>query len=422
MKLYYKYLKSWWMLASILSCLCLGSCSSEVSKNIRQIKYDKREVRTDKLSSGKWKKHRAVQTHEDEPYAYYDNVHPDDLTFDMYKPRTKEKEVLPLVIIVHSGAFIMGDKKNPIVTQMAKDFARTGKYAVASTNYRILDHTRFEDLKNLLSGVSKGYTRHKILEALGDLRSSIKFFIENGDKYYIDTNRIYIVGYSAGAILSNLLIYADVNEIDDYINEFLTDKAINYLLEKMGMDAINEIDNLLAFDYDFSENLKGVVSISGAVMDHRMLDDMDNADVPMLLIHGNEDQIVPFGEDSPFNAYSKKDFRQSYSDFSFKVGVKGHTDNSNSEHIVVSESVEYEVKMESGRVIPKEHIKFFIGLFVTPICGSGCIYDRVFQDSNLRLLEIDDGPHVFMLNENGMYNKTYLKLRQEIFNFLNRNG
>lgn len=390
--------------------------SSCVPERIKNIKYNHTEVKKERLNKGKWGKFRAHLVYNNEPYATYDQVHPERLTFDMYKPYGKENEVLPLVICIHSGGFLVGDKKNYIINHYCKDIVRTGDFATASINYRIIDNTKFEDLSNLGVFFSKAYTRDLLMQSLGDVRSAIKYFIENSSELNIDCSRIYILGFSAGAILANQAIYTDLTEAEEYIIAHTLDKIADNVYPELF-----EIDNKSAFNYKIKDNIKGVVSIGGAVLDQKMLgDDMDNIDIPMLYIHGSNDGMVPIGNEEPFQRYSIKDLKIPLSNFYFDLGVKSQNDGTLEEELVDTTEQIYHVSIEIGTKLKKEIIKTVIDLFTSPMCGSECIYESTFKDENSKLIKITGGPHVFMLNDNGLFNRTYTRTRDEIYRFLKK--
>ncbi len=93
----------------------------------------------------------------------------------------------PLVVVVHGGGWVIGDK-----TEM--QFLLTGLkqrgYAVANINYRL---------------TTNNPDNYKM--QLDDLDSAIQYCFRNASYYSFNTQKIYLVGHSAGAHLALALSY-----------------------------------------------------------------------------------------------------------------------------------------------------------------------------------------------------------------------
>ena len=376
----------------ITSIFLLGtlSCSNEVSRTL-SFDYSNLEVPIKEVEKGTWGSARAEVVHENKSYLGGDSEE-SIWNFDFYRPHGVDKE-LPLIVFIHSGAFITGNKKNFIITQYCKDLVRTGEFAAAIIDYRLINYNNAGAL------ISKCYTRTKLIQSVGDARNAISHFIANAEEYTIDPEQIFVLGYSAGAIISNQIVFTDLNEADEYIDATGLNSLMRSSASALGFESAFEIDNKEAFANDIRNNIKGVVSISGAVMSHHMLDDMDNIHTPILLIHGSDDRIVPMGNESPFSKYADNDF---------DIYVPNVTRTSS-------------LDLVRKFTVKKEVIEGIVDFVSSPICGSKCIYDGVYADSKINYIEIENGPHMFMIGENGLVNETYLKTRTEIYNFLKRN-
>lgn len=94
--------------------------------------------------------------------------------YDLARPKTNEK--VPVIIWVHGGAFVGGDRKdNRIYTQM---IASEG-YAVANMNYSLAPTSKYPSP----------------LIQLGDMYETLE---KNAEKYHLDMSQVYFAGDSAG--------------------------------------------------------------------------------------------------------------------------------------------------------------------------------------------------------------------------------
>jgi predicted esterase len=172
----------------------------------------------------------------------------------------------PLVIGIHSGGFVNFCPFEPCYLKYSENvlvpnFTARG-FVTAAVQYRLTPALDFNPLN--LSDETLKDTQYK---AVQDAREAIKYIFENADKLGVDTENVFLVGTSAGAIISLHAAYLDTEEVP------------KDLLRKYGGLAKRE-------------KIKGVASLSGALYDLSYLDGGDK--VPLLIIHGNGDSVVPF--------------------------------------------------------------------------------------------------------------------------------
>lgn len=104
----------------------------------------------------------------------------------LYLIRPKNvKEALPVIFDIHGGGFIF--KSSPHHIDLAKEYALKTRKAVIYPDYRLAYNTTF------------GTT-------FSDCLDSYKFILNNADFLKIDTNKIDIIGDSAGGYLALLLM------------------------------------------------------------------------------------------------------------------------------------------------------------------------------------------------------------------------
>ncbi len=192
------------------------------------------------------------------------------LLMDVYYPKGDTVKNRPLIIFAHGGYFLFGDKVG--FKEEGEFFAKSG-YVVASINYRLIDVEETEMV-----------SKRAVIDAINDLKAAVRFFNEdnqNGNKYSIDPDQIFIGGYSAGAVTS--LHYAYANTPEDVLQMGGTD-LLTYVVDNGGLEGRSGHKG-------YSSKIKGVINIAGSLHNAGLVD----ADEPILFsIHGTNDDIVPY--------------------------------------------------------------------------------------------------------------------------------
>lgn len=171
----------------------------------------------------------------------------------------------PLIIGLHGSGFI-----NTCVSEacylkysknvLTKNFTPQG-FITASIEYRLASPFDFNPFD-----IKDDKLREVHFKAVQDARQAIKFIFENAAKLGIDTNNVFLIGTSAGAITALSAAFLDNEEVQ------------SALLEKYGQ-------------LEKREKIKGVISLSGATYDLSYLNSEDK--IPLMIVHGKQDFIVP---------------------------------------------------------------------------------------------------------------------------------
>lgn len=118
----------------------------------------------------------------------------DTQKLDIYYPNEASSEPYPVVIAIHGGAFMMGNKTGGDVSSMLQ--AVNYGYAVVSVDYRLSKEAIFP-------------------AAISDIKAAIRFIKANASKYNLDPEKIAVWGDSAGG---NLAALAGTSGDDDSLN------------------------------------------------------------------------------------------------------------------------------------------------------------------------------------------------------------
>jgi acetyl esterase/lipase len=226
--------------------------------------YDKNE---NKVNDSNENKVTGLLSYTDISYGTYSAQ-----KFDIYVPKNANTP-LPLIIFVHGGAWIAGDKGD--VSAIAKFLANQG-FVVINMNYRLLPTFSYP-------------------APLEDFQMVLRWVKQNSEQYRIDTAHIGMSGHSAGGHL--VALYA-LTQNEDYITNGSTlprvyaiaPMAGGYTLEGINITSPRRENTIIAW-------LKTADPQSMGLPIYR-IDSDDN--VSFLLLHGDQDTNSPPAQSTMF--------------------------------------------------------------------------------------------------------------------------
>ena len=195
-----------------------------------------------------------------------------NLLMDIYLPENDSIEARPLLMLIHGGAFYIGDKTDNPIVLWAKHFASCG-YVVASINYRM----GFQLSKSAIERC--GYC------AVQDAHAAIRFLLSQKEEYRINPDYIFVAGSSAGAITSLNLAFMrnDTRPESSYKHGTSAD-----------LGDIESSGNTLVQNF----RIRAVANMWGALSS---LDMLSSAKVSIISFHGDADRLVPYDSGIPFS-------------------------------------------------------------------------------------------------------------------------
>ena len=109
--------KTLYIILGLALFLLIQLCTSDSTGNYGELNFTRSNVEI-------WDKFYYRRVKEDEPYSNYSQRN----KFDFYRPVNKETDKvidksIPLIIVVHSGAFLMGDKRNYLTSKLSKNLS-----------------------------------------------------------------------------------------------------------------------------------------------------------------------------------------------------------------------------------------------------------------------------------------------------------
>lgn len=209
-----------------------------------------------------------------------------DLKLDLFLPEGAPGN-RPALILIHGGGYFGGSRKHNALQEIARYFVRRGWVAV-SIDYRLAGDfgtipSQWDDyVLNHIASPSRSQVR-AIYPAVRDAKAAVRWLYAHAEEYQINTDYITIGGGSAGAFSS---IAVANTEPEDYRDEISGD-----------------LDPTLASTYpDQPSRVRAILDYWGGPAAMSALDEVyglqrfDSSDVPILIIHGVEDTVVPFSE------------------------------------------------------------------------------------------------------------------------------
>ncbi len=212
----------------------------------------------------------------------YDNVEysraaGNSLQFDAWVPDGAGP--FPAVIIVHGGAWVTGDRRRS-VEPLFEPLSKAG-FAWFSISYRL---ARDIDAESVPSSVASLLS---LGAAVDDVRDAISFVKTHASQYHIDSNRIALIGESAGAQLASMaaLKPESAGAVQAVVAFYSPSDLVKLLDANPRIPAsVRQALRESAFGDILFSGLRDLSPVAWVRKDSP----------PFLLIHGTRDMLVPF--------------------------------------------------------------------------------------------------------------------------------
>lgn len=181
------------------------------------------------------------------------------LQMDIFQPQISKK--IPAVMFVTGGGFISANRAR--MPQLRMKLAENN-FFVASINYRTVPNSIFP-------------------APVEDVKSAIRFLKKNAEKFNIDSERVFLIGDSAGGFL---ITFAAVTNDSEKFNVGENLNFSSKIVAAVDLYGVVDIKSVNGFPQMF-QSLQNV-----SVEETNPINYINKNSAPMLIMHGTEDNIV----------------------------------------------------------------------------------------------------------------------------------
>lgn len=229
----------------------------------------------------------------------YKTVAGKSVALDLYRLKGKTYSQAPLLIFIHGGGYVGGDKQG-ILRRNADVFGpllREHGYLVASVNYRLC--------------TSLGA---KLLDCSTDCKDAVRFLAKHSSKYGIDARRTAAMGASAGGSLALLLPLTKDDDLRGDAELAKQPSHVTCAVSWFGCTDFSQLDLVKEFHAQKVSQRMPVLFTSASDKILRECElvspawylKRDAAKVPLLLVHGENDATVPLSQSTWLDGEARK--------------------------------------------------------------------------------------------------------------------
>ncbi|GHV72331.1 hypothetical protein FACS1894201_00900 [Bacteroidia bacterium] len=195
-----------------------------------------------------------------------------------------EQHKVPIVLCIHGGSWTNGDKTNfdYIIEKVHKINS-----AYVSVNYRLLGDS----------------VTHK--EMLDDIYSAVAFLKKNGDKYHLKTDKMFVIGSSAGGHLALLYSYTKESPIKVAFLSSRTGPADFLDPDQQAMNGVNRremLNKLTGTNVTLAQATDPNFIFPQEWYDASPIYQVNSASPPTILAYGMQDELVSYSNATRMDA------------------------------------------------------------------------------------------------------------------------
>jgi acetyl esterase/lipase len=238
-----------------------------------------------------------------ENIEYFDNG-VDRFFFDWYRPSGEGP--FPVIISLHGGAWVIGDKGRMNVILFNRYFA-SQRYVVFDLNYGLFDASTlsgeaaatfgtFTALSGLSPNYNGSYTLQQQIENIGEFTKMLDL---NSTKYSADLDNVFVAGRSAGGHMASLVTLGYRNPL--FAGNFSTNMTVKggiwiYPPTNFSRSTAPFFDPLMQGSLPIEEQYQ---KLSAAFL-------IANSTItpPIMIVHGSKDGLADYSQSVSFYKYA----------------------------------------------------------------------------------------------------------------------
>ncbi|WP_297421573.1 alpha/beta hydrolase [Clostridium sp.] len=205
----------------------------------------------------------------------YKNTNGVPLTLDIYGPKNKVYKSSPVILYVHGGSWVYGDKSIPEALSPILDTFRDQGYTIISTSYELMR------------------SKENFNKQISDVKDTIRWIYKNESTYNFDTNEIGVLGVSSGAHLALMASYSNENEFTDDLALSKYSSKVKYLIDFAGPTDLNLL-NTTNLNYDLTKVFASISNKEDVIKKYNPINYVKKSNPNTLIIHSYSDDVVPY--------------------------------------------------------------------------------------------------------------------------------
>ncbi|RXM65062.1 alpha/beta hydrolase [Clostridium tetani] len=205
----------------------------------------------------------------------YKNTNNVPLTLDIYKAKKDLPKGSPVILYVHGGSWVYGDKSIPSVLSPLLDTFRDEGFTIVSVDYELM---------------KPGVSFDKLTS---DVKDAVRWIYKNKDTYNFNTDEIGLLGISSGAHLSLLSAYTSDNEFKGDPNLANYPSKVKYVIDLLGPTDLNSLDFSKA-SWDLNNILNSIPNIKEVASKYSPINYVHSNAPKTLMVYSKEDSLVPY--------------------------------------------------------------------------------------------------------------------------------
>lgn len=205
----------------------------------------------------------------------YKNTNGVPLTLDIYSSLKKDNNPSPVILYVHGGSWVYGDKNIPDALSPVLNTFREEGYTIISTSYEL------------------NRNKADFNKQVADIKDTIRWIYKNNSTYNLDPNEIGVIGVSSGAHLSLLAGYSSNDDFTDDKALSKYSSKVKYLIDFAGPTDLNLL-NTSDLNYDLTKIFNSIKDKDTVIKKFNPMNYVNKGIPNTLIIHSSFDPMVPY--------------------------------------------------------------------------------------------------------------------------------